>query len=395
MDSPRLNVRSVNSIAAVAAADWDVCANPPGQSFEASGGERFNPFITHAFLEALERSGSVGGRSGWTPAHVLVETEQGRLVACAPAYLKAHSQGEYVFDHGWAEAYARVGGSYYPKLQVAVPFTPVPGRRLLLAADAPENAHPTLLAGLRALRRATKTSSIHLTFTTAEELRRLESDGFLLRTGEQFHFFNDNYADFEAFLAALSSRKRKAIRRERRDALGSELRVDIVTGGALGKSHWDAFFRFYMDTGSRKWGRPYLTRGFFDTIGETMADRIVLMLAMKGDKPIAGALNFLGDDALYGRYWGAIEEHPFLHFELCYYQAIEFALSRGLKRVEAGAQGEHKLLRGYRAVATHSAHELADARLSAAVSEYLERERAMVSEAIENSAAALPFRHED
>ncbi len=395
MDSPRLNVRSVNSIAAVSAADWDACANPPGQSFESSGGERFNPFITHAFLEALEHSGSVGGRSGWTPAHVLVESDEGKLVACAPAYLKAHSQGEYVFDHGWAEAYARVGGAYYPKLQVAVPFTPVPGRRLLVAADAPDNAYPTLLAGLRALRRATKTSSIHLTFTTAEESQQLGADGLLLRTGEQFHFFNDNYADFDAFLAALASRKRKAIRRERRDALGDDLRVDAITGAALGKAHWDAFFKFYMDTGSRKWGRPYLTRGFFDRIGETMADRIVLMLAMKGDKPIAGALNFIGDDALYGRYWGAIEERAFLHFELCYYQAIDFALARGLKRVEAGAQGEHKLLRGYRAVATHSAHELADPRLSAAVEEYLERERAAVNAAIEDSAAALPFRHED
>jgi uncharacterized protein len=395
MQSASFTVRSCGAIADVPAAAWDACANPPGATTEENGGDRHNPFVSHAFLAALERSGSVGGRSGWTPAHLLIEDSAGKLVACAPAYLKSHSQGEYVFDHGWAEAYSRVGGRYYPKLQVAVPFTPVPGRRLLVAADAPPGAFDALVKGLRALRAATKTSSIHVTFASAEESRRLSEEGFLARTGEQFHFVNEGYSDFDAFLNALSSRKRKAIRRERRDALGDDLRIEHITGAALEKRHWDAFFSFYMDTGSRKWGRPYLNRAFFDLVGQSMPDRIVLMLAMRGDKPIAGALNFLGDDALYGRYWGENEHRPFLHFELCYYQAMDFALARGLKRVEAGAQGEHKLLRGYRAVATHSLHELNDARLSAAVEEYLERERAAVEHAIEESEAALPFRHED
>ena len=395
MPSPRLTVRACGAIADIPATDWDRCANPPGQSFEASGGERFNPFITHAFLLALEQSGSVGGRSGWTPQHLVVEDDAKRILACAPTYLKAHSQGEYVFDHGWAEAYARVGGSYYPKIQVAVPFTPVPGRRFLIASDAPPEAFDALVKGLRAVRKAIGASSIHVTFANANECEDLGRAHFLARTGEQYHFFNDGYADFDAFLAALSSRKRKAIKRERRDALGDDVTVEHVTGAALGKAHWDAFFAFYMDTGSRKWGRPYLTRAFFERVGASMADRIVLILAKREGKYIAGALNFLGDDAIYGRYWGALEERPFLHFELCYYQAIDYALAHGLKRVEAGAQGEHKLVRGYRAVATHSAHELADPRLSAAVADYLERERAAVAAGIAEAAAALPFRHED
>ncbi len=395
MPSERLTVRTIDAIAQIPAAAWDACANPKGMSAEAMGGDRFNPFLCHAFLDALERSGSVGGRSGWTPIHVLVEDADKRLVACAPAYVKAHSQGEYVFDHGWAEAYSRVGGRYYPKLQVAVPFTPVPGRRLLTAADAPPAAEGALIAGLRAVREAIKASSIHITFASEGESRRWSGEGWLARTGEQFHFFNDGYADFDGFLAALSSRKRKAIKRERRDALGGDLRVEHVTGAALAKAHWDAFFQFYMDTGSRKWGHPYLNRKFFDLVGASIPERIALFIAYRGDAPIAGALNFIGDDALYGRYWGAQEQRPFLHFELCYYQAIDFALARGLSRVEAGAQGEHKLLRGYRAVATHSLHELADRRLSVAVEEYLVRERAAVENAIAESVDALPFRNEN
>jgi len=395
MSSSCLTVRSVARIADVPAAAWDACANPPGLTFDEAGGERFNPFLTHAFLSALEQSGSVGGRTGWTPAYLLIEDERKRLVAAAPAYLKSHSQGEYVFDHGWADAYARAGGRYYPKLQVAVPFTPVQGRRLLVARDAPISARETLIAGLRALREAAHASSIHVTFANAPDAATLEEEAFLRRTGEQFHFFNENYRDFDDFLAALASRKRKAIKRERRDALGDDVKVDIVTGERLDKPHWDAFWAFYMETGSRKWGRPYLTRSFFDLVGQSLGDRVVLMLAMQGKRAVAGALNFLGDDALYGRYWGAIAERPFLHFELCYYQAIEFAIQRGLKRVEAGAQGEHKLARGYRAVATHSMHELADPRLASAVADYLARERVAIEGAIEDYAEALPFRHEE
>ena len=355
--------RVVPSIAAIDAAAWDACANPPARTFEEAEGERFNPFITHAFLNALEASGSVGGRSGWAPAHLTVEDAGGRMVAAAPCYLKSHSQGEYVFDHAWADAYERAGGSYYPKLQVAVPFTPVTGRRLLVAADAPQGAREALIGALRELRKQTKTSSIHLTFPTAEDAERLAGAGFLIRNGEQFHFSCNGFANFDDFLGALASRKRKAIRRERRDALDNGIAVELLTGPSIRPEHWDAFFKFYMHTGSRKWGRPYLTRAFFDVIGATLADRVLLVMARRAGRYIAGAINFIGDDALYGRNWGAIEHHPFLHFEVCYYQAIDFALSRGLRRIEAGAQGEHKLARGYRPTLTYSAHEFADARL--------------------------------
>ena len=331
--------RVVPSIAAIDAGAWDACANPPGRTFEEAEGERFNPFITHAFLNALEASGSVGGRSGWAPAHLTVEDPGGRMVAVAPCYLKSHSQGEYVFDHAWADAYERAGGSYYPKLQVAVPFTPVTGRRLLVAADAPQGAREALIGALRELRKQTKTSSIHLTFPTAEDSERLAGAGFLIRTGEQFHFSCNGFANFDDFLGALASRKRKAIKRERRDALDNGITVELLTGSPIRPEHWDAFFKFYMHTGSRKWGRPYLTRAFFDLIGATLADRVLLVMARRAGRYIAGAINFIGDDALYGRNWGAIEHHPFLHFEVCYYQAIDFALSRGLRRIEAGAPG--------------------------------------------------------
>ena len=392
--SSSLTVRSVESVADVPAAAWDACANPPGLSAEAAEGERFNPFVAHAFLLALETSRSVGGRSGWTPVHVLVEDSAGRLVAAAPTYLKSHSQGEYVFDHSWADAYQRAGGEYYPKLQIAVPFTPVTGRRMLLAADAPSGAREALIAGWRALRKAADASSIHVTFPDrgdAEALRRL---GFLSRTGEQFHFINQGYRDFDDFLAALASRKRKAIKRERREALGDEITVELLTGDDIKPMHWDAFFAFYMDTGSRKWGRPYLTRDFFDRIGASMASRVLLVMAKAEGRYVAGAINFIGDDALYGRNWGAIVERPFLHFEICYYQAIEFAIGRGLARVEAGAQGEHKLARGYRPTPTYSVHEFADPRFQRAVADYLSREREAVEDAIAEYADHLPFRHE-
>ncbi|RTL82442.1 MAG: N-acetyltransferase [Hyphomicrobiales bacterium] len=384
-----LTARFVQSLDRVDAAAWDACANP--RATAPDDGERHNPFISYAFLHALERSGSVGRASGWSPLHVLVEDAGGRLVACAPTYLKSHSLGEYVFDQGWAQAYERAGGRYYPKLQVAAPFTPVTGRRLLVAQGAPAGAQAALIAALRGLRQAVGASSIHLTFPTRADAETLRAAGFILRAGEQFHFFNEGYRDFDDFLDALSARKRKAIRRERRDAQEG-LVIERLTGGEIAPAHWDAFFAFYMDTGARKWGRPYLTRAFFDAIGETMADRILLVMARVGGDYVAGAINFLGDDAIYGRNWGARVERPFLHFEVCYYQAIEHALMNGYKRVEAGAQGEHKLARGYRPVVTWSAHEFADENLAAAVADYCRRERRALDDMIAEQEALLPFR---
>jgi predicted N-acyltransferase len=384
--------RVIASLAAVDAAAWDACANPPPRSDTQAEGERFNPFVAYAFLHALEASGSTGGRTGWTPAHVVIEDASGRIAAVAPSYLKSHSMGEYVFDHAWADAYERAGGRYYPKLQVAAPFAPATGRRLLVAHDAPHGARAALIEGLRELRRQTKASSIHVTFPTAADAERLADTGFLVRHGEQFHFLCDGFSCFDDFLAALASRKRKAIKRERRDALADGITIEWLTGSAIRREHWDAFFAFYMDTGSRKWGRPYLTRNFFERVGASMADRILLVMARRKGRYIAGAINFIGDDALYGRNWGAIEDHPFLHFEVCYYQAIEFALARKLKRVEAGAQGEHKLARGYRPVVTYSAHEFADLRLAKAVGDYLRREREAVARTIAHYEGHAPFR---
>jgi predicted N-acyltransferase len=394
-----LEVKIATSLKAVPAGSWDACANPAELRCSGSNGgeykfgDSFNPFVAHAFLSALEDSGCVSGRTGWTPAHVLVENAGGRLVAAAPCYLKSHSLGEYVFDHGWAEAYARAGGRYYPKLQVSVPFTPVTGPRLLVApGDHAAKARSALVAGLRTLRAQAKASSIHLTFLPDEDRRELAGQGFLVRSGQQFHWFNEGYGSFEDFLAALASRKRKVIRRERRDALAGDITVERLTGRDITEAHWDAFFAFYMDTGSRKWGRPYLNRAFFSVVAERMADRILLVLAKRAGRHIAGALNFIGDSALYGRNWGCIEDHPFLHFELCYYQAIDFAISHGLQRVEAGAQGEHKLARGYRPVTTWSAHDLADPALKRAVADYVERERHYIAEANEELEGATPFR---
>jgi predicted N-acyltransferase len=326
--------------------------------------------------------------------HVLVEDENGKPVAAAPCYLKSHSMGEYVFDHSWAEAYRRAGGRYYPKLQVSVPFTPVTGPRLLVA-DGPQvgEARRHLIAGLRALRTQTKASSIHATFLQECDSDALEAEGFLSRADQQFHWFNEGYGTFDDFLAALSSRKRKTIRRERRDALGTEISIDRLTGAAITQAHWDAFFAFYMDTGSRKWGRPYLNRRFFSIIGERMADRVLLVMAKRQGRYVAGAINFIGDTRLYGRNWGCIEDHPFLHFEVCYYQAIEFAIERGLTRVEAGAQGEHKLARGYRPVMTASAHDIADPSLRRAIADYLDHERAYVAEVADELQSATPFKH--
>jgi predicted N-acyltransferase len=353
----------------------------------------FNPFIAHHFLAALEASGSAAARAGWQPQHLVAETTSGTIVGVAPCYLKSHSRGEYVFDAGWAEAYERAGGSYYPKVQVSVPFTPVTGRRLL-ARPGPEvhAVQAGLAAGLVELCRLREASSVHLTFLTEPEWQLLGEHGFLQRNDQQFHWDNDGYATFEDFLNALASRKRKAIRRERRDALPAGLTVEWLTGSDLTESAWDAFFAFYMETGSRKWGRPYLTRKFFSLIGETMRDHILLVMAKRAGRFIAGALNFIGSDTLYGRNWGAIEHHPFLHFEVCYYQAIEFAIAHKLARVEAGAQGEHKLARGYLPSTTYSAHYIADPGLRRAIADYLKRERAYVQAAGEELATYAPYR---
>jgi uncharacterized protein len=391
-----LKIRVVASIDEIDCAAWDACANPvveldeAGGSVGTIGGERFNPFLTHAFLGALEHSHSVGGRTGWTPAHVVVEAA-GVLVAAAPTYVKAHSLGEYVFDHGWADAYHRAGLDYYPKILVAVPFTPVTGRRLLVAPEVGA-ARDALLAGLRNWREKIDASSIHVTFPTRGEWEDLHRAGFLQRTGQQFHFVNRGYTDFEAFLSDLAARKRKMIRRERKDALAGGIEIECLRGAAISEAHWDAFFSFYMDTGSRKWGRPYLTRAFFSEIGASMAEHILLIVARRGGRTIAGALNFIGKDALYGRYWGAIEEHPFLHFEVCYYQAIDYAIAHKLSRVEAGAQGEHKLARGYVAVPTYSAHEIADRRFARAIDAFLTEERLAVEESLEEYAELVPFK---
>ncbi|MDR3408820.1 MAG: GNAT family N-acetyltransferase [Methylovirgula sp.] len=392
----QFRIRIAPSIRGIDARQWDSCANPDAADItpvqEEPQDERFNPFISHAFLAALEDSGAVGHGSGWLPTHVLVEDSAGRLLAAAPTYLKAHSMGEYVFDHAWADAYERAGLDYYPKLQVAVPFTPATGRRLLVAPGGGEEARAALILGLRQWREQAQASSIHVTFPTKAEWLALGEAGFLRRTGQQFHFVNQGYSSFEDFLSDLASRKRKMIRRERKDALTDGITIETLTGADIGEAHWDAFFKFYMDTGARKWGRPYLNRRFFSEIGKSLGPHILLVMAKRGGRYIAGALNLIGRDALYGRYWGAIEEHPFLHFEVCYYQAIDYAIAHKLKRVEAGAQGEHKLARGYVAVTTYSAHDIADARFATAIDDYLARERLAIDEQLAEYTELAPFK---
>jgi len=344
-----------------------------------------DPFVSHAFLSALEGSNSVGPGTGWTPAPILIEDEAAHLLAAAPAYLKTHSQGEYVFDHGWADAWERAGGQYYPKLQVASPFTPVPGPRLL--GHQPQH----LLAAIEAVTVQNELSSAHVTFIDDAGAGECEQRGWLIRHGIQYHWFNRGYASFDDFLAALRSPKRKAIRKERA-AARRDLEFRILRGAEIGRGEWDAMWAFYQDTGSRKWGRPYLTREFFDLAAERMGDQLLLFLAYRGSHPIAGALNVIGLDALYGRYWGAIEEVPFLHFELCYYQAIDWAIEHGLPSVQAGAQGEHKLARGYEPVITRSAHFIPNRSFRDAVADFLETERAAVAQEGAWMAEALPYR---
>lgn len=373
-----LTVQVHDSIEAIGRADWDPCADPAG-----------DPFVSYDFLHACEASGSATPRQGWAARHLSVRDDAGAVIGVMPLYLKGHSQGEYVFDHSWADALERAGGAYYPKLLSAVPFTPVTGPRLLAATDAARDA---LLSGAVGLTERMALSSLHVNFPTRDQWEAMGEAGLLQRVDMQYVWTNRGYGSFEDFLAALSSSRRKTIRRERREAQAG-LDICVLTGGEITEAHWDAFFAFYMDTGSRKWGRPYLTRAFFSLIGETMADRIALVMAFRDGTPIAGALNLIGRDALYGRQWGAIEEVPFLHFELCYYRAVEFAIARGLSRVEAGAQGDHKIARGYLPTPVYSAHYIAHTGLRSAVAEYLERERPAVEAGIAAMTAELsPYR---
>lgn len=375
-DGDDITVRLHPSIKSIDAAQWDAL-DPTG-----------NPFTSHRFLGLLEESGSVGPGTGWAPAPLAMETAEGTVIAAMPAYLKGHSQGEYVFDHGWADAWERAGGRYYPKLQIAAPFTPVTGPRILARDPA---AMPAMLAAAETLCRNEGLSSAHATFVMPEQVPVFEAAGWMIRNDIQFHWTNRGYAGFDDFLATLSSRKRKAIRKERARAVEG-IRIEHLTGDALRPEHWDAFWLFYQDTGARKWGRPYLTREAFDLIGRDMADEVLLMLAYADDRPVAGALNFIGADALYGRYWGALADVPFLHFELCYYQAIDAAIARGLSRVEAGAQGSHKLARGYEPVQTFSAHYIPHPGFRAAVEDFLDRERRGIGAEQAALRALTPFR---
>jgi predicted N-acyltransferase len=411
MTNLEVRIRIAQSLAEVRDRDWNNCAGytsgfPVKAVHEAeltavdnsstelsTRAQANNPFVSHEFLSSLEESGSVGARTGWQPRHLLAEDPNGMLLGAAPCYVKSHSRGEYVFDHGWAEAFERAGGDYYPKLQIAVPFTPVTGPRLF-AAPGPlaDPVRAALADALVEITRASDLSSAHVTFLTEQEWRSLGKRGFLQRTDQQFHWENVDYTNFDDFLNRLASRKRKTIKRERKEALSAGIEVCWLTGSDLTEAVWDAFFAFYMETGSRKWGRPYLTRDFFSVVGQKMSDRILLVMARRAGRWIAGAINFIGADTLFGRNWGAVEHHPFLHFELCYYQAIDYAIAKGLKRVEAGAQGEHKLARGYLPHLTYSAHFIANPGLHRAVADYLSRERAYVQAASRELAAATPFR---
>jgi uncharacterized protein len=373
----------LHSLTEIAPRDWDAVAAP-----EQATGRPIDPFTTHRFLAALEASGSTGKGTGWQ-ARPLALREDDRLLAATPIYVKTHSQGEYIFDFGWAEALDRAGGRYYPKLQIAVPFTPATGRRFL---GAPEHRE-TLLRAAIGVAAENRLSSLHATFCTAEEAKALAAvEGTLHRVSQQFHWMNRGYGSFDDFLADLSSRKRKMIRKERETARASGLTIRALTGDEIEPQHWDAFWAFYQDTGGRKWGTPYLTRKAFDLFHQTMRADMLLVLAFNGEKPVAGALNFIGRETLYGRYWGCTEDHPCLHFELCYYQAIDWAIAIGLERVEAGAQGEHKLARGYLPVETHSLHWIADPGFRKAVARFLEAERQAVGEEIEVLTAYGPFR---
>ncbi len=382
-------IKVVPSLTDFSREDWSLLSGASRDELETP----YNPFVSWEFLASLEEAGCATARTGWQGQHLRLEAPDGTLLGAVPCYLKSHSQGEYVFDHGWADAFSRVGGDYYPKLQTSVPFTPATGPRLLVARgqDGPA-VRQALAAGLKMLADRLGVSSAHVTFAHEDEVAILEEAGFLHRNDQQFHFFNDGYGSYDDFLDTLASRKRKALRKERRSALDNDITIDRLTGKDLTESVWDDFHRFYVDTGSRKWGRPYLNRRFFSLVGERMADDILLVMAKRGGRYIAGAINFIGAETLFGRNWGCVEDHPFLHFEVCYHQAIDFAIERGLKVVEAGAQGEHKLARGYLPVVTHSAHYLSHPGLRRAVADYLVRERAEVAAVGEYLEERGPYR---
>ncbi len=387
MTTDDIEISVLGTLADIAPEIWDACASPE----TGDGGRPIDPFTTHRFLKALEDSGSVGHGTGWQPQY-LVARQAGEVIAVAPLYAKGHSQGEYIFDHNWAHAWERAGGRYYPKLQLAVPFTPATGRRFLTRPGFEDRGLQALVHGALHIEMENQLSSLHATFCTEEEAGRGAEMGLLHRVTQQYHWANGGYSAFDAFLGQLSSRKRKTIRKERHTAQCFGGDIIQLTGDAIEPEHWDAFWHFYQDTGARKWGTPYLTRAFFDIAQAELRDEILLVLALRDDQPVAGALNFIGRDTLFGRYWGAIEHHPCLHFELCYYQAIDYAIAKGMTSVEAGAQGEHKLARGYLPVECHSLHWIADDGFSNAVSEYLEAERKAVEDDIEVLTSYGPFR---
>jgi uncharacterized protein len=382
-----VEITVLSSLDEITPEDWDACAAPEC----ADGGRPFDPFTTHRFLRALEASGSVGPGTGWSP-HPMVARRGGQIIAVAPLYLKSHSQGEYIFDHGWADALERAGGRYYPKLQCAVPFSPVTGRRLLCRPGHESEGQAALLQGMAQLADQAGLSSVHVTFCTEDELPSGAASDYLHRVTQQFHWENRGYRDYDDFLAALSSRKRKALRKERAQAQGFGGTIRQLTGAEILPEHWDAFWHFYQDTGARKWGQPYLTRAFFDHAAQKLSEDCLLVLAERNGRPVAGALNLIGRETLFGRYWGCVEDHPSLHFELCYHQAIDWALAQGLKRVEAGAQGEHKLARGYLPSPIHSLHWIAHPGFRRAVADYLDHEMRAMDEEMDALTAYGPFR---
>lgn len=384
---PGVTARTALSIADIGAEAWQGCAGGKNPADA-------NPFISYAFLEALETSGCVGpGGTGWIPQHISLHDELGSVIACAPCYAKLHSRGEYVFDHAWAEAFHRCGQQYYPKLQVAVPFTPVPGLRLLVRPDQELQQTQGLLASaLAALTDRMEASSAHITFLDEATWNHLGDLGYLKRMDQQFHWQNQGYKNFDDFLATLTSRKRKTVRKERRQARDSGLTFKTLRGDDISEADWDRFFAFYLDTGSRKWGDPYLNRAFFSELGAKLSQTCVLTVASDGASDVAAALHIIGGGCLYGRYWGCTAYHPFLHFELCYYQAMDFAIEHGLHRAEAGAQGEHKLLRGYMPTPTYSAHWISDENLRAAIARHLQGERRDVRHSIDVLASYGPYK---
>jgi uncharacterized protein len=401
-DTSDHTLSTVEGMTAVTDDEWSALggasrrSQPESSASQSESGNVYNPFVSHAFLLSLEESGSVSAETGWLPRHIVLRAPDGSLEGAMPAYIKSHSMGEYVFDHAWADAFERAGGRYYPKLQCSAPFTPATGPRLMvLQGTGEESRRRALAAGGRALCTQLGLSSVHATFVPENEIPAFEAEGYLHRTDQQFHFRNNGYTSYEDFLDTLASRKRKQLRKERKAAIENGITIEWLTGKDLTESVWDIFYGFYIDTGGRKWGRPYLTRQFFSLIGERMADDVLLVMAKREDRYVAGAINFIGGDCLYGRHWGCVEDHPFLHFEVCYHQAIDFAIAKGLARVEAGAQGEHKLARGYLPATTHSAHYIDHPGLRRAVADYLERERRDVEHIGQVLSEHGPFRKGD